>query len=203
MVGDSTSGRCSSSRIDRVAESSSFGSLHARVLPEEMDSMLPLGSLFLNLALPRAGVRPAALVFAVESITVAGRQQFAIAVDALPTTQLRGRPLVLDADASSNVWYVRSTGGCLSPLPVEVPGRLVVPPKARVSRFHVVAAGMASAAAAAAALDAGAGGGAGGCAGACACAGAGAGLALALVLALALALVLALALALALCSWRL
>ncbi len=94
MVGDSTSGRYSSSRVDRIAESSSFGSLHARVLPEDMDSMLPLGSLFLTLALPRAGVRPAALVFAVESITVAGRQQFAIAVDALPTAQLRGRLLV-------------------------------------------------------------------------------------------------------------
>lgn len=121
LVGDSSSGRYSSSRVDRVAESSSFSSLHARVLPENVDSMLPLGSLFLTLALPRAGGRPAALVFAVESITVAGRQQFAIAVDALPNAQILGRLLVLDADASSNVWYVRSTRG-FSPLPVEVSG---------------------------------------------------------------------------------
>jgi len=174
VVGDSTSSRYSSSRVDRVAEPSSFGSLHARVLPEGVDSMLPLGSLLLTLALPRAGGRPAALVFAVESIAVAGKQLFAIAVDALPTAQLRGRLLVLDADADSNVWYVRSTGS-FSPLPVEVSGRLVVPLKARVSRFPATAGeASAAAAAAAAALDAGAGGGAGGGAGASAGAGAGA-----------------------------
>ena len=43
LVGDSSSGRYSSSRVDRVAESSSFGSLHAVLVPAHKVALLRLG----------------------------------------------------------------------------------------------------------------------------------------------------------------
>ena len=107
-LGDSISGRYSTSRADRVAEPSTYASLLAPVLPERIDSLFSLGAVCLVLALPKGGGVPAALVFAVESIVRDGLGLSVIPLEDLPRAIIKGRLLVLDADSGSSTWFART-----------------------------------------------------------------------------------------------